>query len=39
RNGLSIKVGAGDTTAQARVESVTALLDWLATVVAAARGA
>jgi len=37
RNGLSIKVGAGETIAQTRVESVSALLDWLETVVAAAR--
>jgi trehalose 6-phosphate phosphatase len=29
RNGVSIKVGAGDTLAHARVESVGALLDWL----------
>jgi len=37
--GLSIKVGGGDTTAHTRVESVTALLDWLESIVAAARGA
>jgi trehalose 6-phosphate phosphatase len=35
RGGLSIKVGAGDTLAHARVESVTALLEWLASIVAA----
>lgn len=39
RGGLSIKVGAGDTTAHTRVESVTALLDWLESIVTAARGA
>ncbi len=30
RNGISVKVGSGDTIAQMRVESVGALLDWLA---------
>ncbi|MGF6772555.1 trehalose 6-phosphate phosphatase [Paraburkholderia sp. GAS199] len=39
RGGLSIKVGAGDTLAHTRVESVTALLDWLQSIVLAARGA
>ncbi|MFP3712052.1 trehalose-phosphatase, partial [Paraburkholderia sp. SIMBA_009] len=39
RGGLSIKVGAGDTMAHTRVDSVAALLDWLASIVAAARGA
>jgi trehalose 6-phosphate phosphatase len=39
RGGWSIKVGAGDTTAHTRVESVTALLDWLESIVAAARKA
>jgi trehalose 6-phosphate phosphatase len=29
RDGLSIKVGAGDTLAHARVDSVSALIDWL----------
>ena len=29
RNGVSIKVGAGDTLAHSRVDSVGALLDWL----------
>jgi len=39
RAGLSIKVGAGETTAQTRIESVSALLDWLQAVIAAARHA
>jgi len=39
RGGLSIKVGAGETMARTRVESVNALLDWLETIVAAARAA
>ncbi|PLZ02513.1 trehalose-phosphatase [Burkholderia sp. WAC0059] len=39
QGGLSIKVGDGDTIAQARVESVDALVAWLAAVVAAARRA
>jgi trehalose 6-phosphate phosphatase len=39
RGGLSIKVGAGETMARTRVESVSSLLDWLETIVAAARGA
>ncbi len=37
--GVSIKVGGGDTIARTRVASVSALLDWLASVVAGARGA
>jgi trehalose 6-phosphate phosphatase len=36
-DGISIKIGAGPTIAQARLESVEALLDWLATLVASAR--
>jgi trehalose 6-phosphate phosphatase len=36
-DGISIKIGAGPTIAQARLESVDALLDWLATLVASAR--
>jgi len=36
-DGLSIKVGAGDTAARTRVESVDALLGWLDTLVAAMR--
>jgi trehalose 6-phosphate phosphatase len=39
RGGLSIKVGAGETMARTRVESVSSLLDWLETIVAAARAA
>jgi trehalose 6-phosphate phosphatase len=39
RDGLSIKVGAGETMARTRVDSVSALLDWLETIVAAARAA
>ncbi len=39
RGGLSIKVGAGETAAQARVESVGAFLAWLSSIVAAARSA
>jgi trehalose 6-phosphate phosphatase len=35
--GLSIKVGAGDTIAGARIGSVSALLAWLAEIVTAAR--
>jgi trehalose 6-phosphate phosphatase len=38
-NGLSIKVGGGDTVARTRVESVDALLRWLDSLVAAMRGA
>lgn len=37
--GLSIKVGAGETAAQARVESVGAFLAWLSSIVAAAHSA
>jgi trehalose 6-phosphate phosphatase len=37
--GLSVKVGAGETAAQARVESVGAFLAWLSSIVAAARSA
>jgi trehalose 6-phosphate phosphatase len=37
RGGLSIKVGAGDTMARLRVESVEALHRWLSSIVAAAR--
>ncbi|PVX83722.1 trehalose-phosphatase [Paraburkholderia unamae] len=37
--GLSIKVGGGDTIARSRVESVEALLGWLASIVAAMPGA
>jgi trehalose 6-phosphate phosphatase len=37
--GLSIKVGGGDTIARTRVDSVAALIEWMAAVVAAARGA
>jgi trehalose 6-phosphate phosphatase len=39
RGGVSIKVGAGETLAQTRIDSVSALLDWLETIVAAARKA
>jgi trehalose 6-phosphate phosphatase len=39
QGGLSIKVGGGDTIAQARVDSVEALLRWLASLVAAMPGA
>jgi len=39
RNGLSIKVGGGDTIARTRVESVDALLRWLDSLVATMRGA
>ncbi|CAG9199045.1 trehalose-6-phosphate phosphatase [Paraburkholderia tropica] len=39
RGGLSIKVGGGDTIARTRVDSVEALLAWLAALVAPARGA
>jgi trehalose 6-phosphate phosphatase len=39
RDGLSIKVGGGDTIARTRVESVGALLRWLDALVAAMRGA
>jgi trehalose 6-phosphate phosphatase len=39
RGGLSIKVGAGETMAQTRIDSVPALLDWLGSIVAAARAA
>ncbi len=34
--GVSIKVGGGDTIARTRVASVSALLEWLASIVAAA---
>lgn len=37
RGGLSIKVGAGDTAARARVASVEAFVAWLVDIVAAAR--
>ncbi|CAD6547444.1 Trehalose-6-phosphate phosphatase [Paraburkholderia hiiakae] len=37
--GLSIKVGGGDTIAQTRVDSVDALIGWLASLVAAMPGA
>ncbi|MGN6319913.1 trehalose-phosphatase [Trinickia sp.] len=37
RGGLSIKVGAGDTAARARVESVDAFVGWLADIVASAQ--
>ena len=37
--GLSIKVGGGDTIAQTRVDSVEALISWLASLVAAMPGA
>jgi trehalose 6-phosphate phosphatase len=39
QGGLSIKVGGGDTIAQTRVDSVEALLGWLASLVAAMHGA
>lgn len=39
RGGLSIKVGAGETVARSRVDSVGAFLAWLAAIVAAARSA
>ena len=39
RGGVSIKIGAGDTIARSRLESVGALLGWLDTIVTAARGA
>lgn len=39
QQGLSIKVGGGDTIAQMRVDSVDALLGWLASLVAAMRAA
>jgi trehalose 6-phosphate phosphatase len=39
RGGVSIKVGAGDTAAQVRIESVEAFHGWLASIVAAARSA
>ena len=39
QRGLSIKVGGGDTIAQTRVDSVDALLGWLASLVAAMRTA
>jgi trehalose 6-phosphate phosphatase len=38
RDGLSIKVGSGETAARSRVESVGSLLMWLSSIVAAARG-
>jgi len=37
RGGLSIKVGAGDTCARTRVESVGAFVDWLAAINVAVR--
>jgi trehalose 6-phosphate phosphatase len=37
RGGLSIKVGAGETSAHTRVDSVGAFVDWLTKLVAAAR--
>lgn len=37
RGGLSIKVGAGDTSARTRVDSVGAFAGWLADIVSAAR--
>ena len=37
RGGVSIKVGAGDTSARTRVDSVGAFVDWLANLVAGAR--
>ncbi|MBV8259997.1 MAG: trehalose-phosphatase, partial [Paraburkholderia sp.] len=37
--GLSIKVGGGDTIAQTRIDSVEALIGWLASLVAAMPGA
>jgi trehalose 6-phosphate phosphatase len=37
RGGLSIKVGAGDTSARTRVDSVDAFAGWLADIVSAAR--
>ncbi len=39
QGGVSIKVGAGTTIARSRVDSVEALLAWLASIVAAARSA
>lgn len=39
KGGVSIKVGGGDTIANTRVESVEALLGWLAALVAAMRAA
>jgi trehalose 6-phosphate phosphatase len=39
RGGVSIKVGAGATAAQARAESVGGFLAWLSSIVAAARSA
>jgi trehalose 6-phosphate phosphatase len=39
RGGVSIKVGPGDTVARTRIESVSALLAWLESIVTAARGA
>jgi trehalose 6-phosphate phosphatase len=36
--GVSIKVGGGDTIARTRLDSVSALHEWLAAIVAAARG-
>ena len=37
RGGLSIKVGAGETSARSRVQSVGEFVDWLADIVAAAQ--
>jgi len=39
RGGLSIKVGGGDTIANSRIGSVSALIAWLEEIVAAARNA
>jgi trehalose 6-phosphate phosphatase len=39
RGGVSIKVGPGETMAHTRIGSVSGLLDWLASIVAAARTA
>jgi trehalose 6-phosphate phosphatase len=36
---VSIKVGPGETMAHTRIGSVSGLLDWLASIVAAARTA
>jgi len=39
RGGLSIKVGVGETMARTRIESISALLDWVESIIAAARRA
>jgi trehalose 6-phosphate phosphatase len=39
RGGVSIKVGPGETLARTRIDSVSGLLDWLVSIVAAARTA